>query len=71
MTRVSTLRLWLQLWDTQTGHILSESTGETTLATPVVSLDSTVSLDATAQKLWSRMIKKDLLEGANGSLRCP
>ena len=70
-TRVLSLRLWLQLWDTQTGHILSESTGETTLATPVVSLDSTVSLDATAQKLWSRMIKKDLLEGANESWRCP
>jgi len=69
--RVSTLRLWLQLWDTQTGHILSESTGEVTAATPILSSDSTVSLDAIAQTLWSRMIEKDLLEGTNESWRCP
>jgi hypothetical protein len=70
-TRVSVLRLWLQLWDTQTGHILSESTGEATLATPIVSSDSAVSLDVTAQKLWSHMIEKDLLAGTSGSWRCP
>jgi hypothetical protein len=70
-TRVSTLRLWLQLWDTQTAHILSESTGEVTVATPVVSSDSTVSLDDTARKLWSRMIKEDLLEGTSREWRCP
>ena len=65
------MRLWLQLWDTQTGHILSDSTGEVTAATPVVSSDSTVSLDDIAQKLWSRMIKNDLLEGTSESWRCP
>ena len=70
-TRVSTVRLWLQLWDTQTGHILSESTGETTVATPILLSDSTVSLDDIAQKLWSRMIEKDLLAGTSESWRCP
>jgi hypothetical protein len=41
-TRLSTLRLWLQVWDTQTGHILWESTGEVTVAAPVVSEESTL-----------------------------
>jgi hypothetical protein len=66
-----TLRLWLQLWDAQTGHLLAESTGETTAATPILTMDSTVSLDAIAQKLWSRMIKDDLLERTSESWRCP
>jgi hypothetical protein len=70
-TRVSTLRLWLQLWDAQTGHLLAESTGEMTVATPVLTMDSTVSLDNIAQKLWSRMIKQDLLESTTDSWRCP
>jgi hypothetical protein len=70
-TRIATLRLWLQLWDTQTGHILSESTGEVTVAAPVLAAESTVSLDDIAQKLWSRMIKKDLLRGTSESWRCP
>ena len=33
--RVTTLRLWLQLWDSQTGHIVWESSGEATTATVV------------------------------------
>lgn len=70
-TRLSTLRLWLQIWDTQTGHILWESTGEVTVAAPVVSEESTVSLHDIAQKLWSRMIKDDLLGGKSESWRCP
>ena len=70
-TRVSTLRLWLQLWDAQTGHLLSESTGEVTVATPVATTESTVSLDDIAQELWSRLIKRDLLRGASDSWRCP
>ncbi len=70
-TRLSTLRLWLQLWDAQTGHLLWESTGEVTVAAAVVRQDSTVSLDVIAQKLWSRMIKDDLLGGKSGSWRCP
>lgn len=70
-TRISTLRLWLQLWDTQTGHILSESTGEVTVAAPILASDSTVSLDVIAQRLWSHMIKNDLLAKTSGSWRCP
>ena len=70
-TRTLILRLWLQIWDTQTGHILWESTGEVTVATPVVRPESTVSLDEIAQKLWSRIIKDDLLGGKSGSWRCP
>jgi hypothetical protein len=41
------------------------------VATPVLTMDSTVSLDAIAQKLWSRMIKHDLLERTSESWRCP
>jgi hypothetical protein len=70
-TRVATLRLWLQLWDTRSGHLLSESTGEMTVATPIVATESTVSLDDIAQQLWSRMIKRDLLGSASESWRCP
>jgi hypothetical protein len=70
-TRVSTLRLWLQLWDARTGHLLSESTGEVTAAAPVLTTESTVSLDDIAQQLWSRMIKRDLLGSTSESWRCP
>jgi hypothetical protein len=69
-TRLSTLRLWLQIWDTQMGHILWESTGEVTVAAPVVSEESTVSLHEIAQKLWSRMITDDFLGGKTESWRC-
>lgn len=70
-TRISALRLWLQVWDTQTGHILSESTGELTVATPVLNQDRTVSLDDLAQQLWSRIIREGLLAGSTGSRPCP
>jgi hypothetical protein len=53
-TRVSTLRLWLQLWDTRTGHILWQSTGELTLASRIVRAQESVSLDELARILWSR-----------------
>jgi len=70
-TRLSTLRLWLQLWDAQTGHLLWESTGEVTVAAPVVTQESTVALDEIAQTLWSRMIKNDLVGARGGSSPCP
>lgn len=70
-TRISALRLWLQVWDTQTGHILSESTGELTAATPVLNQDRTVSLDDLGQELWSRIIREGLLAGSAGSRPCP
>jgi hypothetical protein len=70
-TRLSTLRLWLQLWDAQTGHLLWESTGEVTVAVPVLTQESTVALDEIARTLWSRMIKNDLLGARGGSSPCP
>ena len=59
--RVISLRLWLQLWDTQTGEILWESAGETTVASQLVSPERTVPLDEIAQRLWFRMIQDELL----------
>jgi hypothetical protein len=72
----STLRLWLQLWDSQTGHTLWESSGEVTTATVFLSPKQTVSLEQTAKKLLIRMIQDGLLriEDGNptypGSLNC-
>ena len=65
--RVITLRLWLQLWDAQTGQILWESAGEVTVASELLLPQRTVPLDEIAQKLWLRMIQDDLLEGKTGS----
>ena len=55
--RVTTLRLWLQLWDSQTGHIVWESSGEVTTATVFLSPKQTVALEQTAKKLLVRMIQ--------------
>jgi hypothetical protein len=62
-SRVTTLRLWLQLWETQTGKILWESAGEVTVATKLLRSEQTVALDDIARKLWLRMIQDNLLEG--------
>jgi hypothetical protein len=62
-SRVTTLRLWLQLWDTGTGKILWESAGEVTVATEILRPERTVPLDEIARKLWLRMIQDNLLEG--------
>ena len=64
---VTTLRLWLQLWETQTGKILWESSGEVTMATKLLRSEQTVPLDEIAQKLWLRMIQDNLLDGESGS----
>ena len=66
-TRVTVLRVWLQLWDTRTGHILWESAGEVATASEMVRHDRVVPMDETAEKLWRRMIQHDLLEGGTGS----
>jgi hypothetical protein len=66
-TRVTLLRVWLQLWDTRTGHILWESAGEVATASEVVRHDRIVPVDEIAQKLWRRMIQHDLLEGGTSS----
>jgi hypothetical protein len=57
-SRVTTLRLWLQVWDMQTGRMLCESTGEARVASELVMPDRTVPLDATAQKLWLRIVRE-------------
>ena len=66
-TRVTVLRVWLQLWDTRTGHILWESAGDVATASDVVRHDRIVSIEEIAEKLWRRMIQHDLLEGGTGS----
>ena len=60
--RVTTLRLWLQLWDSQTGHIVWESSGEATAATVFLSPKQTVALEQITKKLLVRMIQDGLLE---------
>jgi hypothetical protein len=60
--RVTTLRLWLQLWDSQTGHIVWESSGEATTATVFLSAKQTVALEQITKKLLVRMIQDGLLE---------
>jgi hypothetical protein len=60
-SRTSTLRLWLQLWDTQTGRLLWESTGEARVASELLRPNRTVPFEETAEKLWLRMIREGLL----------
>jgi hypothetical protein len=62
-TRLTTLRLWLQLWDAQTGQIVWESGGEVTAVTQLLRAKRTVPLDRIAQKLWFQMIQEGLLAG--------
>jgi hypothetical protein len=69
-TRIAILRLWLQIWEVPTGHLLWERTGELTTAVPVFQQDTTMSLDDMAQKLWTLMLEKDLLEGLPLSQSC-
>jgi hypothetical protein len=61
-SRLTTLRLWLQMWDAQTGRLVWESAGEVTSVTPLLNAKRTVPLDRLAQELWLQMIQEDLLE---------
>jgi hypothetical protein len=61
--RVTTLRMWRQLWDAQSGHILWESAGEVTVSTVLLSPKQTVPLEETVQKLLFNMIQDGLLRG--------
>ena len=61
--RVTTLRLWLQLWDAQTGHIVWESAGEVTVGTVFLSSRKAVPLEEIFKKLLFRMIEDGLLRG--------
>ena len=60
--RVTTLRLWLQLWDVQTGHVVWESAGEVTVSTVLLSPKQAVPLEEIVQKLLSHMIQDQLLD---------
>jgi hypothetical protein len=62
-SRVTTLRLWLQLWDTRTGHNLWEATGEVTVVSQLLRVEQTLPLDAIAQSLWLGMVQDKLLGG--------
>ena len=66
-SRVTTLRVWLQLWDTRMGQILWQSTGEITAATRLLRPERTLALDEIARKLWLRMIQDGLLAGKTSS----
>jgi hypothetical protein len=60
-SRITTLRLWLQLWDVRTGRMLWESAGEARVASDFLRPDSTVPFEDTAGKLWARMLREGLL----------
>ncbi len=60
-TRVTALRLTLQLWDTRTGEIVWESSGEATLAGEDIR-ESRIPFDEIARRLWSHMLD-DLFTG--------
>lgn len=55
--RVVTLRLWLQLWDADSGRMLWESSGEGTASKLRVLSMRAIPLDALAESLWLRMIR--------------
>ncbi len=55
-TRISILRLTVQLWDTRTGRILWESSGEATLAGEDVR-EFRIPFEEIAQHLWERMLR--------------
>ena len=61
--RITTLRLWLQLWDAQTDHIVWESAGEVAVATVLLSSKQTVPLEEIFEKLLFHMIQNGLLQG--------
>jgi hypothetical protein len=61
--RVTTLRLWLQLWHVQSGHIVWQSAGEITVSTVFLSPKQAVPLEETVQKLLFNMIQDGLLRG--------
>jgi hypothetical protein len=65
--RVITLRLWLQLWDTHTGQIVWESTGEINVARDVFLPQRVIPLDEIGQKLWRQMVEENLAAEKNQS----
>ena len=66
-TRVTTIGLWLRLWDAQNGQFLMETSGEATVATELLVEGATVPLHATARNLWRHMIQEGVLSGKTTS----
>jgi hypothetical protein len=64
--RITTLRLWLQLWDANSGRLLSESTGEMTVVTALLAVKRTIPLEVLAARLWLQMIQENLLQAKSG-----
>jgi len=54
-SRTTTLRLWLRLWDAETGQMLWESAGETTVAIELLREQAAVPLTEVARALWLRV----------------
>jgi hypothetical protein len=59
--RVITLRLWLQLWDTDTAQIVWQSTGEVNVARDFFLPQRVIPLDEIGQKLLRQMLEENLL----------
>lgn len=55
-TRISMLRLSLQLWDTRTGSIVWEASGEATLANEDVR-EFRIPFEDIARRLWDRILR--------------
>jgi hypothetical protein len=68
-TRVLVLRLWLQLWDARTGHLVWEAAGEATVTSQLVDTRRIIPLDEVAEKVWLRMVQDGLLAGRRSSHR--
>jgi hypothetical protein len=68
--RTATLRLWLQIWEAPTGHLLWETTGELTSAAPIAREEAAVSLDDMAQALWAKILKTELFDSTIPSGSC-
>ncbi|MDH4185773.1 MAG: hypothetical protein OEV08_02135 [Nitrospira sp.] len=60
-TRITTMRLAVQLWNARTGDIVWEASGEATLATEDVR-ELRIPFDAIAQRLWSHMLNNLFLD---------
>ena len=65
--RSITLRLWLQLWDTDTGQMVWQSTGEVNVARDFVLAQRVIPLDEIGQKLWRQMLEENLPTDKNQS----
>jgi hypothetical protein len=63
--RFITLRIWLQLWDTHTGQIVWESTGEVNAARDLFLAQRIIPLDEIGEKLWLRMLQDTLIREKN------